>query len=232
MGQFAAADGARKAYRLLLRVDALALSELDSVFLSQSIQTRSEVLGAIRVGRASRGRGRRHSRPTLERPYPRKTGSSAQSTGDSYSRWVSWLVRLHAPRALCARSGYNRGLPQPCVLLRGVDRCTHMGGSNGHCTGVFRDCERVHELRLWHGRDYLSCSFRRDHRHDRTLGSPFRRLSLPLASRSSACFHNAARPTIYRGYRGGGARPGGGPIENRMKERNNACSSRRGWRKL
>ena len=55
--------------RLLLRLDPLALPQLDPVVLPAPVSARPEKIGAFRIGRVFRRRGRRYGRRLRQRPH-------------------------------------------------------------------------------------------------------------------------------------------------------------------
>ena len=71
---------------LLLRLDPLALPQLDPVVLLAPVSARPEKIGAFRIGRVFRRRGRRYGWRLRQRPHSEETGrSSIARTGPSSS---------------------------------------------------------------------------------------------------------------------------------------------------
>ena len=93
-----AADRAGQRGRFLLWLDAVAVPDLDSVFLCAELSSQSHKFGALFLGRFSRRRGGRHARRHRKRPNSASIRKSRVRAAQRDRGWISRRLRVPGSR--------------------------------------------------------------------------------------------------------------------------------------
>ncbi len=128
----------------------------------------------------------------------RKTGNVGKARNLGDRRRLSWVLLLHVADRIRSRSDDGRDLPQPRILLCGIDRRSDLGRPNGYCAAIFRQRQWLHEFRIWHGRHHLARRVRLGDRSDRTMGRAVHRIARGPSDRCGSGLHHQSWKTFCR----------------------------------
>jgi hypothetical protein len=165
-------------------------------FFPARLQLQSQKLVDLRVRRLPGRRRRRRAGRHRRRP-----GVQAHRQPDPVALGADLLHlrRLgdlpHPGAGERQSDDHDPGAQRRLLLHRDVDRAD-LAGADGRGAGLCRHRQRHHQRRVGPGGDHLADSVRPDHRSDRQLDRPVRRIDRPVAGRRNIGAGNPARNKV------------------------------------
>ena len=134
--------------RLLLRLDHLALPELDSVVLHRELSLEIDGFGVVYRWRSPRRHAGRHAGRRLVGQNPSTHGRSIDSPAISHRGRFLRCLPVHDPGCPATRPDRLCRVPFARIVLYGAYRGPDLVGSDGHCAPLRWNGQRHDELRL------------------------------------------------------------------------------------
>src|SRR5258708_5785539 len=187
--------------RFLLRLDAVAVSKLDTIVLLPELSAEPDAIGILFGRRLPCRRDRRHLGRRGERPDPAPHRRPGRGTAQRYRG--RYARRLSVPDSGDPGSRRQRrgDLTRRGILFRRTGGRPDLGSTDGHRAKIFGIGERHDEFRLRRCRHHFTFRVWLSDRQDRKLDLAICRLDWPFVARRRACVSHASGAAIRGGAR-------------------------------